>query len=192
MRLVAHNGLPTFESLSGPSRRTFASCISACLSFIVSEDWRGLDDFLKTVQSLKYAPIPVVAVPSGLSLGGGFEVVLHTDRVIFHANSVIGLVEPLVGLVPGGGGVKEMLHRWYEHYGDVDKAAWESFMNIGYGKTARSPLEAEPLAMFRPAVDSFVMNRDRLLHSAEDAILELSSSYSCERRLALAMPGRDT
>ena len=169
--------------------------LESVLSFIVNEDWQGLDEFLddfqKAVQSLKYAPIPVVAAPSGLSLGGGFEVVLHADKVIFHANSVTGLVEPLVGLVPGGGGVKEMLHRWFERYGDVDKAAWKSFMNIGYGKTARSPLEAEPLAMFRPAVDTYVMNRDRLLRSAEDAILELSPSYSCERRPTLAMPGRD-
>ena len=165
------------------------------LSFIVNEDWHGLDifldDFQKTVLSMKYAPIPVIAAPSGLSLGGGFEVVLHADKVIYHANSVTGLVEPLVGLVPGGGGVKETLYRWNEHYGDASKAAWETFMNIGYGKTARSPLEAEPLAMYRPKVDTYVMNKDRLLHSAEDAVVELSSSYSFERHEPLAMPGRD-
>ena len=169
--------------------------LESVLSFIINEDWPGLDSFLgdfqKTVLSMKHAPIPVVAAPSGLSLGGGFEVVLHADRVIYHANSVTGLVEPLVGLVPGGGGVKEMLYRWYEHYGDVGKAAWETFMNIGYGKTARSPLEAEPLAMFRPRIDSYVMNRDRLLRAAKDAVIELSPSYSCERHGTLAMPGRD-
>ena len=84
-----------------------------------------------------------------------------------------------------------MLYRWYGHYGDVSKAAWETSMNIGYGKTARSPLEAEPLAMFRPEIDSYVMNRDRLLRAAEDAVIELSASYSCERHGTLAMPGRD-
>ena len=136
------------------------------------------------------APVPVVAAPSGLSLGGGFEVVLHTDQAIFHANSVTGLVETLVGLVPGGGGVKEMLHRWSEHHGDVTKGAWSTFMNIGYGKTARSPLEAEPLAMFRDGKDSFVMNRDRLLATALQAVDELAPGYAPSRRSSLAMPGR--
>ena len=123
----------------------------------------GLDAFLnhyqKTLQSMKYAAIPVVAAPSGLSMGGGFEVLLHTDKVIYHANSTTGLVESLVGVVPGGGGVKEMLYRWYEHEGDIVKAAWKAFMNIGYGRTARSPLEARELAMFRDGVDEYIMNR---------------------------------
>jgi 3-hydroxyacyl-CoA dehydrogenase len=64
-------------------------------------------------------------------------------------------------------------------------------MNIGYGKTARSPLEAEPLAMFRPGVDSYVMNRDRLLRAAEDAVENVSPSYNPEKRASLKMPGRD-
>jgi 3-hydroxyacyl-CoA dehydrogenase len=140
---------------------------------------------------LKHAPIPVVAAPSGLSLGGGFEVVLHADKAIFHANSVTGLVETMVGVVPGGGGVKEILHRWYGREGDVTKAAWQAFMNIGYGKTARSPLEAEPLAMYREGIDDYVMNRDRLLQTAVDATLALSSDYQSTRRPALPMPGRD-
>jgi 3-hydroxyacyl-CoA dehydrogenase len=132
----------------------------------------------------------VVAAVSGLSLGGGFEVVLHTDKVVFHANSVTGLVESLVGVVPGGGGVKETLYRWIEREGDVTKGAWQAFMNIGYGKTAKSPLEAEPLAMFREGVDSYVMNRDRLLDTAIGIVREMANDYSTERRQPLAMPGR--
>ena len=169
--------------------------LAGVLDFIVDEDWDGIDDFLdhfqQTCLSLKHAPIPVVAAPSGLSLGGGFEVVLHSDKVIYHANSVTGLVETLVGVVPGGGGVKEMLHRWNDRVGDVTKAAWQAFMNIGYGKTARSPLEAEPLAMYREGVDDYVMNRDRLLQSAIDAALALCGDYEPARRPALKMPGRD-
>ncbi|MDH4314327.1 MAG: 3-hydroxyacyl-CoA dehydrogenase/enoyl-CoA hydratase family protein [Gammaproteobacteria bacterium] len=161
--------------------------------FIAAKNWRGLDAFLEhfqqTVLSLKYAPIPVVAAPSGLSLGGGFEVVLHADKVIFHANSVTGLVETLVGVVPGGGGVKEMLYRWYEREGDIEKAAWAAFRNIGYGKTAGSPLEAEPLAMFRDGVDSFVMNRDRLLSTALETVNDMAGDYRFEKREPLAMPG---
>lgn len=168
--------------------------LESVLDFIVRKDWNGLDRFLdhfqQTVLSMKHAPIPVVAAPSGLSLGGGFEVVLHADKVIYHANSVTGLVEPLVGLVPGGGGIKETLYRWYERKCDMTKAAWETFMNIGYGKTARSPLEAEPLAMFRDGTDDYVMNRDRLLHTAVDAALDLSADYSVQPHEPLPMPGR--
>jgi 3-hydroxyacyl-CoA dehydrogenase len=173
--------------------------LEGVLEFIVNEDWDGIDRFLdhfqQTCLSLKHAPIPVVAAPSGLSLGGGFEVVLHADKVIFHANSVTGLVETLVGVVPGGGGVKEILHRWHDREGDVTKAAWQAFMNIGYGKTARSPLEAEPLMMYREGIDDYVMNRDRLLQTAVDATLALSSAYCASggptRRPALRMPGRE-
>ena len=169
--------------------------LEGVLDFVVNEDWNGIDEFLdhfqQTCLSLQHAPIPVVAAPSGLSLGGGFEVVLHSDKVIFHANSVTGLVETLVGVVPGGGGVKEMLHRWYDRESDVTKAAWQAFMNIGYGKTARSPLEAEPLAMFREGIDDYVMNRDRLLQTAIDATLALSYDYQPTRRPPLQMPGRD-
>ena len=182
--LVIHNDAPHF------------SCgvnLGSVLDFIVRSDWDGLDKFLdhfqQTVISMKHAPIPVVAAPSGLSLGGGFEVVLHADKVIYHANSVTGLVEPLVGLVPGGGGIKETLYRWYERKRDMTKAAWEAFMNIGYGKTARSPLEAEPLAMFRDGVDEYVMNRDRLLDTAVNAALDLSSAFSVERHEPLPMSG---
>jgi len=169
--------------------------LESVLSFITSEDLDGLDSFLdhfqQTVLAMKHAPIPVVAAPSGLSLGGGFEVVLHSDKVIFHANSVTGLVETLVGVVPGGGGVKEILYRWYERLGDINKAAWQAFMNIGYGKTASSPVEAEPLAMFRKGTDEYVMNRDRLLDTATNAARELADGYSPTFREPLQMPGRE-
>jgi 3-hydroxyacyl-CoA dehydrogenase len=169
--------------------------LESVLGFIRSSDWGGLDGFLhhfqQTVMAMRYSPIPVVAAPSGLSLGGGFEVVLHTDKVVFHANSVTGLVESLVGVVPGGGGVKEMLYRWSDKAGDVSKGAWQAFMNVGYGKTARSPLEAEPLAMFREGHDSFLMNRDRLLDTAIREVLAMAGDYISVERQPLAMPGRD-
>lgn len=169
--------------------------LQSILGFIVTQDLAGLDRFLdhyqQTMLALKYAQIPVVAAPSGLSMGGGFEVLLHTDKVVYHANSVTGLVESLVGVVPGGGGVKEMLYRWSERLGDVTQGAWSAFMNIGYGKTARSPLEAEPLAMFRKGIDSYIMNRDRLLDTARREALAMAASYAVQRRSPIAMPGRD-
>ena len=169
--------------------------LQSILGFVASKDMDGLDKFLdhyqRTLMTMRYSPIPVVAAPSGLSMGGGFEVLLHTDKIVYHANSVTGLVETLVGVVPGGGGVKEMLYRWVEKEGDVTKGAWSAFMNIGYGKTARSPIEAEPLAMFRTGVDSYIMNRDRLLATATTAALAMVDNYVVERHGTLAMPGRD-
>ncbi|MEO0358840.1 MAG: 3-hydroxyacyl-CoA dehydrogenase NAD-binding domain-containing protein, partial [Pseudomonadota bacterium] len=78
--------------------------------FIARGAWDEMDNFLndfqQAVAKLKYCPVPVVGAPSGLSLGGGFEVLLHCDALLTHANSVLGLVESGVGVVPGGGGVK--------------------------------------------------------------------------------------
>jgi len=170
--------------------------IGGILDFIKTADWNGLDhflnDFQQTVKAVKYSPIPVVAAPAGLSIGGGFEVLLHTDKVIFHANSVAGLVEPQLGLVPGGGGVKEMLYRWFKIKGDETKAAWETFMNIGYARTAKSPLEAEPLSMFRKGTDEFVMNSDHLLDKAIDAARAMSTGYKAPPPARMfKMPGRE-
>jgi 3-hydroxyacyl-CoA dehydrogenase len=169
--------------------------LAGVLDFIREEDWQGLDRFLEhfqqTVLSLKHAPIPVVAAPSGLSLGGGFEVVLHCDKVVFHANSVAGLVETLVGLVPGGGGVKETLYRWMVKKGVGSEAAREAFMQVGYGKTAGSPLEGRTMTMFRDGVDEFVMNRDRLLDTAIRAVHELSVDYQPKFNRPVPMAGRE-
>ena len=86
--------------------------------FYENEDWDGLDKFLKhfqdTVHKLAVAEFPTIVAPVGLSLGGGFEVVLHAKEVICHANSNMGLVESGVGLIPAGGGCKETLYRWIE------------------------------------------------------------------------------
>ena len=167
-------------------------CIAA---FIQKKDWEGLDGFLdhfqKTMKKMKYSNIPVISAPAGLSIGGGFEVVLHTDRTVFHANSVTGLVESLVGVVPGGGGVKEMLYRWRDVKNNETEAAWATFMNIGYGKTAQSPMQGKELAMYRENLDTFVMNRDRLLDSAIDLTIQTSEKYSPTYRDNFIMPGRE-
>jgi 3-hydroxyacyl-CoA dehydrogenase len=163
--------------------------------FFRGDDMDGLDQFLKafqdTVQRMQSATFPVVAAPVGLSIGGGFEVVLHAKQVICHANSVTGLVESLVGVVPGGGGCKETLYRWIELLqcdDDITPACWKAFMNLGYGKTATSPLIAKRLAMLRPH-DRFVINRDRILSEAIKAIDDPAGQVAFVRP-ALAMPGR--
>lgn len=169
--------------------------LQAVRSFFLQEDMDGLDKFLQdfqnTVHRMQTASFPVVAAPVGLSIGGGFEVVLHARQVICHANSVTGLVESLVGVVPGGGGCKETLYRWIELLqsgDDISDACWKAFMNLGYGKTATSPIIAKRQAMLRPH-DRFVINRDRILGEAIKAIDDASGQVPFERP-ALTMPGR--
>ncbi len=161
--------------------------------FIESADWDGLDTFLshfqQTVQTMAKADFPVVIAPVGLSLGGGFEVVLHGKQVICHANSNMGLVESGVGVIPAGGGCKETLYRWInKKEGDIVSAAWEAFMSLGYGKTASSPILARELAMLR-CNDRFVNNRDRLLSEALEAIANGTEQQAFIRE-PIAMAGR--
>jgi 3-hydroxyacyl-CoA dehydrogenase len=169
--------------------------LQAVRNFFLKEDMDGLDKFLQdfqnTVHRMQTASFPVVAAPVGLSIGGGFEVVLHARQVICHANSVTGLVESLVGVVPGGGGCKETLYRWIELLqcgDDISAACWKAFMNLGYGKTATSPIIAKRQAMLRPH-DRFVINRDRILGEAIKAIDDASGQVPFERP-DLTMPGR--
>ena len=136
------------------------------------------------------ADYPVVVAPVGLSLGGGFEVVLHAKQVICHANSNMGLVESGVGVIPAGGGCKETLYRWIDKKdGDVTSAAWEAFMSLGFGKTASSPVLARDLAMLR-SNDRYVNNRDRLVSEAMAALEDGSEQRDFERS-AIPMAGRE-
>ncbi|MEP3891420.1 MAG: 3-hydroxyacyl-CoA dehydrogenase NAD-binding domain-containing protein [Hellea sp.] len=167
--------------------------LNAVRAFFEAEDWTGLDSFLnhfqQTVHKLATADIPVVVAPVGLSLGGGFEVVLHAKQVICHANSNMGLVESGVGVIPAGGGCKETLYRWLDKKeGDVTAAAWEAFYSLGFGKTASSPLHARDLAMLREN-DRYVNNRDRLFSEAMAAIEEGSEQVSFKRGV-IAMAGK--
>ena len=148
--------------------------LAAVLALIRAQDWHGIDGFLQrfqdAVKALRDAPVPVIAAPSGLAIGGGYEVILHADQTIAHGNSVFGLVEAGVGLVPGGGGVKETLRRWLDACADAEKAAWETWMQIGYARTGTSPELSARLQYFLPARDSMEMNRDKLLVRALAAV----------------------
>ena len=169
--------------------------LQAVREFFRREDMDGLDrflaDFQNSVHRMQTASFPVVAAPVGMSIGGGFEVVLHAKQVICHANSVTGLVESLVGVVPGGGGCKETLYRWIELLqcgDDISEACWKAFMNLGYGKTATSPVIARKQAMLR-SNDRFMINRDRILAEAIAAIDDASGQVAFERP-DLVLPGR--
>ena len=88
------------------------------IQFAYEGNWRKIEKFIfkfqKTCKKLKYSELPVISCPSGLAIGGGFEVVCQSDYVVSHTNVVLGLVETLVGLIPAGGGCKEMLWRWMQ------------------------------------------------------------------------------
>ena len=118
------------------------------MDFANKGDFKSIEKFIRyfqeTCKHLKYSNHPVVSAPSGLTLGGGFEVLVHSNFVTSHTNIVIGLVETIVGLIPAGGGCKEMLWRWSqteEAKRDPNFAPLKVFEIIGYAKTATSPIE---------------------------------------------------
>ena len=177
--VIIHNDFQHFSC--GVSLWSVRNCFE-------KNDFDGLDDFLayfqNTMLQMRNSSLPVVAAPVGMSIGGGFEVVLHADHVVSHANSVMGLVESFVGVVPAGGGCKEMLYRWTEKLNDTQKGAWKSFMNIGLGRKANSPQEADALSMRRPG-DTFQMNRDRILNAALSTI-DITKKVGKRKPLALS------
>jgi 3-hydroxyacyl-CoA dehydrogenase len=129
-------------------------------------NWEDIDAMIRAFQQmtmgLRYSEVPVVAAPFGLTLGGGCEIVLHADRVQAAAETYIGLVEVGVGLIPAGGGTKEMLLRL---------GAEKAFETIGFGKTSTSAPDACRLGYLRE-VDGWTMNRDRLVFEAKMRALE--------------------
>ncbi|MGO1117302.1 3-hydroxyacyl-CoA dehydrogenase NAD-binding domain-containing protein [Rhodovibrionaceae bacterium A322] len=145
----------------------------------------------KVYQALKYAPFPVVAAPSGMALGGGCELLLHSDAVQASAESYIGLVEVGAGVVPGWGGCKEMLgrlsHNKRRPRGPMPAVA-EAFETIGTAKVAKSAYEAMELG-FLSESDSITFNRDRLLADAKARALALAEDYQPPEPRELTLPG---
>jgi 3-hydroxyacyl-CoA dehydrogenase len=167
--------------------------LNAFLAMIRKQDWDGIDSFLydfqMTVKTMRDTPVPVVAAPSGLTLGGGYEVVVHADKVVAHGNIVMGLVEAAVGVVPGGGGVKETFRRWHDQTGDWAKSAWKTWMQIGYARTGTSPEQAASMMYFLNDRDVSVMNRDKLMSSAISAINDLQKGYQPSAAPKFTLPG---
>mgnify|MGYP001028100126 FL=1 len=168
--------------------------LTSVLALIRQQDWTGIDAFLTRFQhavaAMRDAPVPVIAAPSGLAIGGGFEVIVHADEVIAHGNSVFGLVEAAVGVVPGGGGVKETMRRWLDATNDPEQAAWKTWMQIGYARTGTSPAESAKIQYFLPDRDSMEMNRDKLMASAMERIAAIhAAGYTPSVAPQLTLPG---
>jgi 3-hydroxyacyl-CoA dehydrogenase len=146
------------------------------------QEWDELHMAVKQFQNvnlaIKYAPKPVVAAPQGMALGGGCEVGLHSARIQAAAEAYIGLVEAGVGLIPGGGGTKEMLIRANEHAaGDADLDLFHAlkpmFETIATAKVGTSAEESRELGFLRRE-DGVSMNRDRLVGDAKEVALALA------------------
>ena len=179
--ILVHNGAQHFSA---------GVDLNAFLALIDAGDLDGVDAFLarfqEAVLALKYSPVPVVGAPSGLALGGGFEVLLHCDALVAHANTVTGLVESGVGLLPAGGGVTATYRRWRES--GVEDAPWRAWLNLGYGATGSGPPLSAKLLHVLPGRDESVINRDRLYARAAERLRELGAGYAPPEppRLALA------
>jgi 3-hydroxyacyl-CoA dehydrogenase len=131
--------------------------------------------------SIRRAPFPVVVAPAGMTLGGGAEFTLHADAVQAHAETYMGLVEAGVGLLPGGGGTKELLVRFtgeLQHYEDVDlfAAVKRAFKLIAFATTTTSAFEARAYGFLRES-DRISMNRDQQITDAKARVLDLSRGY---------------
>ena len=169
--------------------------LSYTMNFADKGDFKSIEKFIKyfqdTCKTLKYSKYPVVSAPSGLTLGGGFEVLVQSNFVASHTNIVIGLVETIVGLVPAGGGCKEMLWRWSqskEAQANPDYAPLKVFDIIGYAKTATSPIEAEPLKYLR-SEDKKIMNRNSLFSEAKK-LIEQNNNFTAPQECTFNLGGK--
>ena len=140
-----------------------------------------IKQFQDTMMRMRYSAIPVVGAPHGLALGGGCEINLHCDHIQAAAETYMGLVEFGVGLIPAGGGTKEMTLRASERYeeGDIEYNTLKNvYLNIGMAKVSTSAKEAQDLGYIRKS-DGITINSNRLLADAKaQAILLAEAGYT--------------
>ena len=159
-----------------------------------NEAWAELEESIKTFQDLnmaiKYSPVPVVVATAGRALGGGCEIPLHAARVRAAAETYIGLVEVGVGLIPGGGGTKEILIRQLERMpkGGPFRPVQAAFELIGYAKVSTSAADAVGMGILRKS-DGINLNRDLLLGTAKRDVLQLADGYTPPQPKTFRLPG---
>ena len=158
-------------------------------------EWDDIDlmvrSFQRATMALRRSPVPVVVATGGLALGGGCEIALHGDRVQASAESYMGLVEVGVGLIPAGGGTKEMLARAMEAMpdpnGDLLPHVQRVFETIGFGKVSTSAPHGRRLGYLRD-VDAITMNRERLIADAKRTALARSAAGYQPPAMRTAIP----
>ena len=163
--------------------------------------WDMLDEAVRKLQNInmamRYSPKPIVIAPAGLALGGGCEITMHGSRVVAAAETYIGLVELGAGVIPAGGGTKEILRRIVNPVMRVENAdvlppLQRAFLQLGQAKVATSAEEARNMNILGPA-DRVVLNRDHLLAEAKKEVLHmLASGYKPPAPETIYAAGRDT
>jgi 3-hydroxyacyl-CoA dehydrogenase len=149
----------------------------------VEQEWDELNfaiqAFQNTMMRVRYSAIPVVVAPHNMALGGACEMSMHSDKVVAHAETYMGLVEFGVGLIPGGGGTKEFAVRLADELkeGDIELNTFRNrFLTIGQAKVSTSATEAFDLGYLRKGQDKIVVSRNRLLAEAKAECLELANA----------------
>jgi 3-hydroxyacyl-CoA dehydrogenase len=182
-----------------PRTFTAGANLAAPRTMLERGDWKALEAITKrfqdTVMSFRFAPFPVVAAPFGLTLGGGCEISLHCDRIQAHAELYMGLVEVGVGLIPGGGGTKELAFRFTNALAPYDEAdpfegLKRAFKMIALAQTSTSAHEARTMGFLRPVADRITMNRDVLIADAKARVLDLAPDYVPPRPRRMQSLGR--
>ena len=147
----------------------------------VEREFDDLNFAIKTFQNammrVRYSSIPVVVAPHNMALGGACEMSMHSDKVVAHAETYMGLVEFGVGLIPGGGGSKEFAVRLSDELkeGDIELNSFrDRFLTIGQAKVSTSAYEAFDLGYLRKGRDIVVVSRNRVLAEAKAACIELA------------------
>ena len=142
------------------------------------ELYMAIKYFQDSVMRLRYSSIPTIVAPHGMTLGGGCEMTLHADRVVAAAESYIGLVEFGVGVIPGGGGSKEMALRASDlfHKNDVElNVLQEYFLTVGMAKVSTSAYEAYDLGILEKGKDIIIVNKDRQIATAKAAAKSMAN-----------------
>ncbi len=151
----------------------------------IEQEWEDLNMavqwFQKTTMRMRYSSIPVIAAPHGMALGGGCEICMHSDKVIAHAETYMGLVEFGVGLIPGGGGTKEFALRLGDglQNGDIRTNAFlNRYLSIGQAKVSTSAYEAFDLGYLRKGQDEVIVSRvDQLAYAKQTALQMVDKGY---------------
>lgn len=159
-------------------------------------NWKAIEDMTAQLQGamqrLRYCSKPTVTAPFGLALGGGAEIAMHGAVARAHCELYMGLVEAGVGLIPAGGGCKELLARHLADFpDDADPFIMvkKVFLQIAMGKVSMSAEEARAMGMLSPS-DGVTLNRDFLLYDAKQTALGLSrAGYRAPRRRTMRLPG---
>ncbi len=146
----------------------------------------------KVYQKLKYSKFPVISAPSGLALGGGCELLLHSNFIQAHIETYTGLTEAALGICPAWGGCKELLLRTKNSNNNPKgpmPAIMKTFETIGLAKTSSSAHEAMELGFFMET-DAITMNRDRLLFDAKKKAIDMIDSFSPPVKSNFNLPGK--